>query len=328
MIVTSVMKKICVVIPNWNGAELIAESLLSLQKQSLSTEIIVVDNGSVDESVSIIQSEFPDVQLVRLPENTGFTGGVNTGIRAAIDQGADAVALFNNDAVAEPDWLKHLVETMETDEKIGIVSCKQLRTDKKHLDSTGDFYSIWGMPFPRGRNQQDTGQYNQQEEVFSAPAGATLYRAKLFQDIGLFDEKFFAYLEDVDISFRAQLASWKIVYQPNAEVYHHVSATGSKLGSFTRYHYIKNFYLLYAKNMPGRLYWKYLPRFTVQAARLFASALLKGGGWAYIRGAVRAFLLTPHIVRERRRIQQSRTATIASIDKQLYKHRPPRIPTL
>lgn len=322
------MEKIFVVIPNWNGADLIAESLLSLQKQSMKADVIVVDNGSVDESVSIIESQFPDVQIIRLPQNTGFAGGVNTGIRAAIEQGADAVALFNNDAVADKKWLQELAETMQSDDKIGIVSCKQLRSDKKHIDSTGDFYSIWGMPFPRGRNQIDKGQYDSQESVFSAPAGATLYRPDLFADIGLFDEMFFAYLEDVDISFRAQLAGWDIVYQPRAVVYHHVSATGSKLGSFTRFHYIKNFYMLYAKNMPGRLYWKYLPRFTVQAARLFVSALVKGGGWAYIRGLAWAFLLTPHIVHERRRIQSVRTVSINSIDAQLYKHRPPRIPVI
>lgn len=328
MIGVTLMEKIYVVIPNWNGADLLADSLLSLQKQSLQVGIIVVDNGSVDESVSIVEARFPEVQLIRLPSNTGFSGGVNTGIQAALDQGANAVALFNNDAVAHKDWLKHLVDTMSSDEKIGIVSCKQLRTNKKHIDSTGDFYSVYGMPFPRGRNQVDKGQYDKPEDVFSAPAGATLYRADLFKDIGLFDQRFFAYLEDVDISFRAQLAGWRLVYQPKAEVYHHVSATGSKLGSFTRYHYIKNFYLLYAKNMPGRLYWKYLPLFTLQAARLFASALLKGGGWAYIQGATRAFLLTPHIIRERRRVQKTRTVSIQSIDAQLYKHRPPRIPTL
>jgi hypothetical protein len=322
------MKKIYVVIPNWNGADLIAESLLSLQNQSLKPSIIVVDNGSVDESIGIIETKFPEVQLIKLPENTGFSGGVNMGIQVALDQGAEAVALFNNDAVANKDWLKHLVATMDADEKIGIVSCKQLRTDKKYLDSTGDFYSIYGMPFPRGRNQVDSGQYNASEAIFSAPAGATLYRSDLFSGIGVFDQEFFAYLEDVDISFRAQLAGWRVIYQPKAEVYHHVSATGSRLGHFTRYHYIKNFYMLYAKNMPWRLYWKYLPLFAYQAARLFASSVVKGGGWAYIQGATRAFLLTPHIIRERRRIQKSRLVSVESIDAQLYKHRPPRIPRI
>lgn len=322
------MKKICVVIPNWNGADMLAQALVSLQKQTMPAHIVVVDNGSVDASISIIEAQFPDVHLIRLPYNTGFAGGVNVGIRYALDNKYDVVALFNNDAIADKNWLKQLVTTMESDKTIGIVSPKQLRDDKKHIDSTGDFYSIWGMPFPRGRNHIDEGQYDQQEELFSAPAGATLYRSSMFKDIGIFDEAFFAYYEDVDISFRAQLAGWKVVYQPAAIIYHHVSATSNKLGSFTRYHATKNLYLLYAKNMPGLLYWKYLPLFTLQAARLFASSVLRGGGIPFIKGTLRAFMLTPHIIRERRRIQKSRKVSLDYIDAKLYKHRPPRIPTI
>lgn len=322
------MKKIFIVIPNWNGADFIAECLFSLAQQTLKAKVVVVDNGSVDKSIEIIESSFPDVHLIKLPKNTGFAGGVNTGIRYALENGAEAIALFNNDAVAEPDWLIHLLQTMGGNEKRGIVSCKQMRSDKKYIDSTGDFYSIWGMPFPRGRNQLDEGQYDKPEELFSAPAGATLYRAQLFEDIGLFDEIFFAYLEDVDISFRAQLAGWKVFYEPKAVVYHYVGATSSKLGSFSRYHFIKNFYMLYAKNMPGWLYWKYLPFFTLQAVRLGASATLKGSGLAYFKGTGKAFLNTSHIIKERRRIQKNRKAGTKHIDSMLYKSRPPRIPTI
>ncbi len=320
--------KLFVVIPNWNGADMIADSLKSLQAQTIKHRVVVVDNGSVDESISVIESQFPDVALIKLPKNTGFAGGVNTGITYALEQNADAIALFNNDAVADKDWLKELVLTMESKPEAGIVACKLLRTDKKHFDSTGDFYSIWGMPFPRGRNQQDTGQFDSAEEIFGASGGASLYRADVFKSIGLFDEKFFAYLEDVDISFRAQLAGWKILYQPKARVYHHVSATSSKLGSFSRYHYIKNFYMLYAKDMPLRLYFKYLPLFIIQAARLAVTAILKGGGDAYFKGVFVAFWNTPHIIRERRRIQKNRKVSVSYIDSLLYKQRPPKIPTL
>lgn len=320
--------KVFVVIPNWDGEHMIAKCLKSLQNQTYKASIVVVDNGSTDRSIETIKSQFPEVELIELTKNTGFANGVNAGIRYALKSGADAVALFNNDAVADNDWLKYLVQAMNSDDNIGIVSCKQLRTDKKHIDSTGDFYSIWGSPFPRGRNQIDSGQYDSQEAVFSAPAGATLYRASMFDGIGLFDEKFFAYYEDVDISFRARLAGWKIIYEPSAEVYHHVSATGAKLGSFTRYHATKNFYMLYAKNMPGWLYWKYLPLFSLQAVRLFAGSVFRGGAWAYIRGTAKAFLLTPHIMLERRRIQKTRVVSIKFIDEQLYKGRPPRIPVI
>jgi len=328
MIGVTLMEKVYVVIPSWNAAEMIGKALRSLQKQSAKHVVIVVENGSVDDSAQLIEEQFPSVILLKQERNHGFAGGVNIGIRYALDQGAEAIALFNNDALADKDWLRNLVDTMKTDKKIGIVSCKQLRTDKKYIDSTGDFYSIWGLPFPRGRNQKDEGQYNRQEEVFSAPAGATLYSAEMFTEIGLFDERFFAYYEDVDISFRARLKGWKILYEPSAKVYHAVSATSSRLGSFTRYHSTKNFFMLYAKNMPGLLYWKYLPLFTIQAARLLVGSLVRREGFAYVRGVLRAFMNTPHLIKERKRIQRSRVVSTEFIDRQLYHDRPPRIPAI
>lgn len=319
---------VVVVIPNWNGADFIAPCLKSLEKQTLHARIVVVDNGSVDDSIQIIESEFPKVHLIKLDHNTGFTGGVNVGISYALEQGAEAVALFNNDATAEKDWLENLVKAASEHPEAGIITGKFMRMDKKHIDSTGDFYSIWAMPFPRGRNQLDTGQYDTAEFVFGASGGASLYRASMLKEIGLFDEKFFAYLEDVDISFRAQLAGWKVWYQPRAIAYHRVGATSSKLGSFSRYHFTKNFYMVYAKNMPVKLYWKYGPQFIIQAGRMLITSILKGGGWAYIRGFVRAFANTPHLIRERSRIQKSQTVNDKYIDSILYKNRPPKIPTL
>lgn len=320
--------RITIVIPNWNGADLLAEALDSLQAQTYAVDVIVVDNGSIDESISLIEKNYPKVKLIKLGKNTGFAGGVNTGIQRAMDDGYEAVALFNNDAVADKGWLKNLADTMESDEKFGIVHGKQLRSDKKYIDSSGDMYSVWGMPFPRGRNQKDAGQYDKPEEVFSAPAGATLYRTALFEDIGLFDERFFAYYEDVDISFRARLAGWKVYYQPKAEVYHHVSATGDKLGSFTRYHATKNFFMLYLKNMPFVLFWKYLPLFLLQSGRLFVSSILKGGGLAYLKGLGRFLLFAPGVIVSRWRIQRNRKISADEIEAWLYRARPPKIPGL
>lgn len=322
------MEKIYVVIPNWNGADLIAECLNSLKKQTQKHKVIVVDNGSIDESIEIIETKFPDVELIKLPKNTGFSGGVNTGIRQALANGAEAIALFNNDAVADSKWLESLVLAMESRKDTGVVTCKLLRNDKKHFDSTGDYYSVYGMPFPRARNQKDTGQYEKPEEVFGASGGASLYSAEMLKQIGIFDEKFFAYYEDVDISFRAQLAGWKVFYEPKAVVYHHVSATSSKLGDFTRYHATKNFFMLYLKNMPGWLFWKYLPLFILQSARLCASSILKGGAVPFFKGFGKALLNTPAVLKDRHAIQTSRKVSISYIDSLLYKSRPPRIPKI
>jgi GT2 family glycosyltransferase len=320
--------KVCVVIPNWNGADLIAESLLSLQAQTYPASIIVVDNGSVDNSVEIIENEFPQVQLIKLPQNTGFSGGVNRGIESALEQQADAVALFNNDAEADKDWLKNLIETMADNPKAGIVTGKFMRMDKQLFDSTGDNYSVWGVPFPRGRNQKDSGQYDELEPVLSATGGASLYRTEMLKQIGLFDEDFFAYYEDVDISLRARLAGWEVLYQPQAVAYHHVSATSSKLGSFTRYHTIKNFFQLYLKNMPPPLLILYSPLFLASSVIMLVKSVRRGLFAAHLKGLAKALALTPRTLQKRWRIQHSRKVPVGTINSLLYKHLPPRIPEL
>lgn len=320
--------RIFVVIPNWNGADLLAECLASLEKQSHKASVVVVDNGSTDESVVLLEAQFPKVHLIQLDHNSGFTGGVNTGIEYALAQEAEAVALLNNDAVADKDWLAQLIERLKTDDEIGIVTSKMLRMDKKHLDDTGDFYTTRGMPFPRGRNEVDKGQYDTAEPVFSASGGASLYRAAMLQEVGLFDQDFFAYFEDVDLSFRARLAGWGVWYEPAAVVYHHVNATSDKLGNFSRYHSIKNFIYTYNKNMPGRLFWKYKPLFFYQLLRMGLGALRDGHLLVYMKAVAAALLKAPSILSKRHQIQKSRQITPETLDKLLTHGRPPRIPTL
>lgn len=319
---------VCCVIPNWNGKDLISDCLNSLQAQSEPVHIIVVDNGSVDGSVELIDKQFPEVELIKLDKNHGFAGGVNAGITSAIKNGAKYVALFNNDAVADKDWLKNLVNCANKNPSAGIITCKFMRMDKTHIDSTGDFYTIWGLPFPRGRNEMDKGQYDDKTDVFGASGGASLYRVAMLNQIGLFDEDFFAYFEDVDISFRAQLAGWKVRYEPKAVAYHHVGGTSSGLGNFARYHSTKNTLMLYAKNMPTKLYIKYLPLFCLQFSRMLVSSILRGHLWTFLKGTAVAIKLYPRTVKKRREIQKSRKVSIEYIDRMLYHHRPPRPPIL
>lgn len=316
------------VVPNWNGKKLIGPCIDSLLKQTLAPKIVVVDNGSTDGSVDYIKTTYPNVEVVELEKNYGFAGGVNRGIEYAQGKGADFVALINNDATAEPDWLNSLLKTAKENPKAGIVTSKILRADKKHIDSTGDFYTIWGLPFPRGRNEKDHGKYDKQVEVFAASGGASLYRASMLKQIGLFDEDFFAYFEDVDISFRAQLAGWRVRYEPSAVVYHKVNATSSKLGNFARYHSVKNFMLLYAKNMPAGLYFKYLPLFAITWLRWLISSTLRGHLWTFARATAAAFLLHFKTLGKRRQIQGSRKVSVKYIDSVLVHSRPPNPPKL
>lgn len=316
------------VVPNWNGKKLLGPCVDSLLKQTLTPRIVVVDNGSTDGSADYINTRYPDVVVIKLEKNCGFSGGVNRGIEYALRNNAEFVALINNDAIAEPDWLNHLLKTAKENPKAGIVTSKILRIDKKHLDSTGDFYSIWGLPFPRGRNEPDVGQYDNQLEIFGASGGASLYRAKMLQKIGLFDKEFFAYFEDVDISFRAQLAGWKVRYEPKAIVYHQVGATSSKLGNFARYHSYKNFVMLYFKNMPAKLFLKYLPLFLTSCLGLMARSVLRGHFWTYIKGTCAGLIRLPVALAKRRKIQHNRKVSVKYIDSVLVHNRPPKPPKL
>lgn len=298
-----------VVVPNWNGRESIGDTLKSLAAQTAAHRVIVVDNGSVDDSVEFIAKEYPEVELVKHAKNLGFAGGVNAGIRRAIDLGVDFVALLNNDAVAGKDWLRHLVTAMEADESIGIATGKLMDSSKKHLDSTGDMYTNWGLPFPRGRGEAVSTKYDQDTQVFAASGGASLYRVKALRQIGLFDENFFAYYEDVDISFRAQLAGWKVVYVPAAEAYHQIGATSGKLKGFTTYQTLKNLPSLLYKNMPRR----YLPRvgrrYLLAHVLFFAKAVSRGDGWPALKGDAMGTWLLFKAYKKRRAIQRSKVVS-------------------
>jgi GT2 family glycosyltransferase len=317
------MEKIFVVIPNWNGADMIAKALQSLEAQTHKHQVVVVDNGSVDNSTEIIESKFPSAHLIKLPENTGFSGGVNTGISYALDQNADAVALFNNDAIADKNWLGTLVEAMQENGTFGIVTSKIIRSDKKRLDSTGDFYSAWGTAFPRGRDEEDIGQFETPEEVFAGSGGASLYRAAMLRRIGLFDQDFFAYYEDVDISFRARLAGWKVYYQPKAIVHHEVGATSSKIHDFGTYHGLKNIFFLSYKNLPlSLLIWQF-PKRALYYTALHARTWTKGKPLASIKAAIKILLLLPKKTMERWRIQKNRKLSARDLDKIIYHPLPP-----
>lgn len=315
-----------VVIPNWNGARIISDCLQSLEVQSYSHQVVVVENGSTDSSTKLIKEKFPAVTLLEFPDNAGFAGGVNRGIRHAIKHNAEYIALLNNDAAADKDWLKNLVRSMNTNDKVGIVTGKLLRDDKKHFDSTGDYYSIRGIPFPRGRNQLDSGQYDDAESVFSASGGASLYRVAMLKEIGLFDERFFAYYEDVDISFRARLYGWDILYNPKSIAYHAVSSTSSKLGSFNHFHSNKNFYFLYIKNMPTKLFFKYLPSFLYQALRSAVSSLVHLHIVSYCKAIFSVLISLPSVLKDRYTIQKNKKVSDEEIDKLLHHSKPPISP--
>lgn len=315
--------KISVVIPNWNGADELPACLDSLLAQSQEHQIIVVDNGSTDSSRELLYSHYPQITVIPLPHNTGFAGGVNAGLRLSAAEGYEYSALMNNDAVADKSWLKNLVETMEDNPRIGILTSKMINDTGEYIDSTGDIYTIWGLPYPRGRREADNGQYDDRKDVFGASGGASLYRHKMLAEIGLFDEDFFAYYEDIDISFRAQLAGWKVMYEPSAKVFHHIGATSVKIKGFATYHTVKNLPILAIKDVPRGLLRKVLPRLALAHFLFFGRAVARGHGWPALKGFCKMLILLPKKLRQRRLIQKGRKVSARYINSILTHDLPP-----
>jgi GT2 family glycosyltransferase len=299
-------KPVAVVVPNWDGKDSLKPCLDSLLAQTQPHRLIVVENGSTDGSLEYLQQNYPQVELVVNKTNRGFAGGVNDGIRRAMERGYEFVALFNNDAVAELDWLERLVEFLEVNREYGIATCRFVAEDKKHLDSTGECYTDWGLSFPRGRGEAICDTYDEHPDVFGASGGASLYRVSMLQEIGLFDEDFFAYYEDVDISWRAQLAAWRVRYVPAAVAYHQIGATSSKIKGFTTYQTLKNLPLAWFKNVPGRFFWRVGWRHALAQTLFLGRALSRGQGWPALKGACKGMALIGQKISERRHIQKTK----------------------
>ena len=281
------MHDLTVIIPNYNGKHFMKQCLDSINIQKCSVEVIVVDNASTDGSQDYIKTSYPGVDLIENKENLGFAAAVNQGIKAST---ADFVFLMNNDVVLELDCIKNLLNCIDGDEKIFAVSSKMLQyNDKSVIDDAGDEYTILGWTKKVG-NGESADRFNSAREIFSACAGAALYRRKIFDIIGFFDENFFAYMEDVDISYRARIYGYICMYCPQAVVYHVGSATsGSKYNSFKISLAARNNVYVPYKNMP-------LPQLAVNIIFLLIGFSIKyiffqrkGHGKDYIKGLKEGF---------------------------------------
>lgn len=321
------MKRIVIIVLNWNGITDTLDCLDSLQKQSYANfTILVVDNGSADNSKELLdeykKSHSKNTEIIYNPKNLGFAGGVNTGIKCALNNNYDGVALFNNDAIADKDWLVSLINAVDHKD-IGISTGLLLRIGGKTIDSTGDWYSTWGLPFPRNRDKKTINAPTEDELVFGATGGASLYKTEMLREIGLFDEDFFAYYEDTDISFRAQLAGWKVAYTPKAIAYHEQGATSKKISGFAVYQTFKNLPLLFIKNVPKGLIFSIGIRFLLAYKLMLLNAIAKGNGKPAIKGAWKGFILGFKKISERKIIQKSKKVSLNYIKNILWQDLPP-----
>lgn len=242
--------KSTVIIPNYNGIKFIEKCMKALEKET-STEygICVVDNGSTDGSKEWVEENCPYAQVISFSENTGFCGAVNAGIEAAK---TPYVILLNNDTEVEYGFVKALEETLERRKNSFSVSAKMVDLNKPELlDGAGDLYCALGWAFARGKGKQAAGNYEKEEEIFSACGGAVIYRKEVLEDIGTFDSNHFAYLEDCDLGYRAQIFGYRNYYTPSAVVRHAGSGvSGSKHNEFKVSLSSQNSIYLIYKNMP------------------------------------------------------------------------------
>lgn len=317
--------KVAVVIPNWDGADMITATLASLKTQNILCDIIVVDNGSKDASLSLLRpmAQNNEIILIEHPTNLGFTGGVNAGFRYAIDNGYEAVASLNNDAVADKNWLKFIYETLMADEKLGTVTCKILSHDGKTIDSTGDWLTSWGLPYPRGRGEAASDKYDKDTRILGASGGASIFKTAMLREVGLYDQNFFAYNEDIDLSLRTRLAGWEICLEPRAFVLHETSSTGNRVRGFTTLQTMKNLPWILVKNIPLSLLWRMYPRFVLAYCMFFARAITDGRGLWAVRGFAMSQLLLPKKIWQRWRIQRGRKITPAELDALITHDLPP-----
>lgn len=273
---------------------------------------LVVDNGSTDGTVAYLERQWPDVGVLALPQNVGFAAAVNRGIAATT---GEYVALLNNDIELDPHWLGELVAALDAHPDAASATAKLISYDDRGLlDGAGDELSWSGVCRRRGYRRPDTGQYDAPEEVFSACGGAALYRRSALEQIGTFDEDFFAYLEDADWGFRARLAGYGCRYVPSARAYHMGGATTDRVSGLGTYLRRRNMIALVLKNYPARSLLRHLPDLVLEQLAGVALSAVQGTLRAQLRAWRDALRQLPATVRKRSHVQHMRVIGHAELE--------------
>lgn len=301
-----------------------------MRKQSFQDfEVIVVDNGSTDGSIRYIAGNYPEVGIIPLPRNFGFSRAVNEGIKVSKGK---YIALLNNDTETDPGWLKELYHALERDPELGFCASKMINYyHRDTLDGAGDCFPRSCHPFKRGTGKKLSEEYNVAQLVLGACAGAAVYKKELFETVGYFDEDFFAYFEDVDLSFRAQLLGFKCLYVPTAIVYHIGGGTSEaknidfneskeilkkeKLREKT-FLLARNRIYIIIKNVPSVLILRYLPYIIGGSMISFGYHLFKSGHIKqFLSGVFRGITDMPRFLQKRKLVQAHKKLSIREIDR-------------
>jgi GT2 family glycosyltransferase len=276
-------------------------------------EVILVDNGSTDTSIDLTRRDFPEVDIIALGQNLGLTGAINRGIEQARGQ---IIVPLNNDTEVAPGWAQALVDTLAAYPDAGIVASKMLLFDERDkIHSAGDGFGTDGIPINRGVWQKDEGQFDNDIYIFGGCGGAVAYRREMLQDIGLFDEDLFMYLEDVDLNWRAQLAGYRAVFASQAVVYHHLSATGG--GVIASFYTGRNTIIILAKDLPGfvfRRHWQAIIGAQLRIAWEASRAWRGEAARARLRGQLAGLWGLPKWLAKRSMVQQKRRVSDSYIE--------------
>lgn len=301
------MVKVSVIIPNWNGRELLSDCLTSLSRQTFKNfEIILVDNGSTDDSVSFVLTNFPAVKIIRLADNFGFARAINEGVESSL---AKYVAFLNNDTKVHKEWLKYLVATAEEHPEVISVNSKILNfSNNKIIDGVGIFINEVGQARSIGWQEEDCGQYHKEQYIFGATGGASLFKREDFIKVECFDENYFMYSEEVDFAFRSQFLGYKSIHQPKAIAYHKHKATAKRLPQHIEYWQFRNMTQTIIKDFPAPILLKnlrWLKIILVHLNTIFYQ-LKNGFFWPPFLADLWILVHLPVLLRERRKIQQSK----------------------
>ncbi|MFH1311791.1 MAG: glycosyltransferase family 2 protein [Candidatus Eisenbacteria bacterium] len=318
-----------VIIPNLNGKKLVGECLASLERQSFKDfEVILVDNGSADGSVGYVRGEFPWLdKIIENTSNLGFAKACNQGIELS---SGEYIALLNNDTEAHPSWLAELVRVAGENPDAGMFACKTLAYDKRDIiDTAGHLIYPDGLNRGRGRLEVDRGQYDEKTDVFFPSGCAALYRKKMFDEIGLFDEHHFAYGDDTDVGIRGRLAGWKCIFVPGSIVYHRYSMTTGEYSPGKAYLVERNRIWIVWKYFPMKYLllspFYALARYIFQLYGVLTSKGAAGKSasqysvWSLVAGVIKAYVSAfagaPRVWGERKRMMKLKKVPDSEIDR-------------
>ena len=291
---------ISVVIPNYNGSAFLETCLKSLERQTYrGFEVVFVDNASQDDSLEIVRRLAPWAVILEQSQNLGFSGGVNAGVRVAH---GEWIAVLNNDTEASEDWLEECLAALERHPAVSFLACRILDfRDRRLLYSAGDCFLRTGIGYRRGHGQIDAPAYQREAEIFSACGCAALYRKSALEAAGGFDQKFFAYMEDVDLALRMQAAGAHGYYVPHAVVFHLGGGTsGGESSRLTVRLHTRNSVLLLLQSVPAVIVWRCLPMIVLGQAAWLARVVARGRLLSYLRGLAGVLPLLPSALDRRR----------------------------